>query len=890
MRNELETPGWINSLVEGLAPPDLAEEIRGDLYEIYLKDNDLVSQRAAKRKYIFNGLGFLAKRFFWKKSPTNNPNPFIMISSYFKMAKRRLLAYKGSSTINILGLTVGIASALVIISVIHFELGFDKFHSNFDNIYRMVRVSGSDMSEFRTGISYPVPAAIKEEIPGLDGLTTMSYFGDASIDVVDQTGTSTKRFLEESGVAMVEPNFFSIFDFKGTGFKWTSGNPKNALQEPYSVVLTTAMAKKYFGDEPALGQTLRFQKKFDCKITGIIDDLPSNTDFPFTILVSYSTLRKILGEDRFDNWSSVDDAHQAFVVLPSGTTKKSMEAQIAKVHAAHTKKDLHEFRHYLLQEFREIHYDARFGNFNFRTISKQTILALAIIAVFLLLTASINYINLSTAQSSMRAKEIGLRKVLGSNRKTLMTQFLTETFLITSIASIIGMGLAHLLLDNVQALFNFNLLHSPVTSPFTILSLVAIVIVITLFSGFYPAMVISRYNPLAALKNKFSTENIGGIGLRKILVVVQFTITQILVVGTFIVVSQMRFFQNVDMGFNREAIITTKMPDRDANKRKIIEDQLRAQAFVQEVSYSSTLPSGINRNRYSMDIGLPDANSMTDYLVYEYEAIDPSYLKLFQIKLLAGRNLTEQDSAGNILINKTLMNNLNLGDPEEAIGKDLKMGQGNLVTVVGIVDDFYSNSMKEGVENIVMLIEPKSYATLSVKIAAHAEGRTMQVAAKSIEKIWTASFTEDIFEYQFFDENVRAFYAQERKYAQLFQLFSFIFLFIGCLGLYGLITFVITRKGKEVAVRKVLGATFSNIIFMFSREYIWLITLSFLLAAPVAYYAVDSWLSNFAHHITLHWWLFIMPGFSVLLIALLIVTTKSLGLANANPTDKLRYE
>jgi ABC-type antimicrobial peptide transport system permease subunit len=395
---------------------------------------------------------------------------------------------------------------------------------------------------------------------------------------------------------------------------------------------------------------------------------------------------------------------------------------------------------------------------------------------------------------------------------------------------------------------------------------------------------------VAALKNKFSTESIGGLSLRRVLVVVQFTVTQILVVGTFIVVSQMKFFRNVDMGFNQEAIITTDVPDRDANKRQLMQEQLKSQPFVENVSYSYTIPSGVNRNRSYQDIGKPEASSMSDYVVFEYEAIDPAYLNLYQIKLLAGRNLTDQDSVGNILINKTLMKNLNLGEPHEAVGKDLKFSYGKVVKVVGIVDDFFSNSVKEGVDNIVMLIEPESYATLSIKISATQGSLPLQDAVKGVEKVWSAAFPDFIFDYQFFDDNIRAFYAQERKYAQLFQLFSVIFLLIGCLGLYGLVTFVINRKGKEVAVRKVLGATFADILMMFSKEYVRLILISFLIAVPVAYFAVDSWLSNFAHHIALHWWLFLIPGCFVLFIALIVVTTKSIGTANANPVDRLKYE
>jgi ABC-type antimicrobial peptide transport system permease subunit len=290
-----------------------------------------------------------------------------------------------------------------------------------------------------------------------------------------------------------------------------------------------------------------------------------------------------------------------------------------------------------------------------------------------------------------------------------------------------------------------------------------------------------------------------------------------------------------------------------------------------------------------MDIGTPDAASSKDYVVFEYQVIDPYYLNLYQIKLLAGKNLSWADSSGNILINKTLARNLRLGSPDEAVSKELKMG-GDKVTVVGVVDDFFSNSLKESVDNMVFVIRPRASDFVSVKLAIPGGKGSLQDAITQIEKIWTASYPEHIFSYEFFDENIKAFYAQEQKYAQLFQLFSLIFLLIGCLGLYGLITFVVNRKGKEVAIRKVLGASLSNILVMFSREYVQLIALSFLLAAPIAFYAVTSWLSNFENHVELEWWLFALPGILVLIIALLVVGIKSLNAANANPVDKLKYE
>jgi putative ABC transport system permease protein len=890
MKAKLQPPQWIDSLIENLAPGHLAEEIRGDLSEMFLKDIEAKGLEAARRRFIMNGLGFVAKSFFWKKSSYTNSTSSFMIRNYFKMASRSLQAHKGTTTINILGLIVGIASALVILTVIRFELSFDSFHTDRDKIYRLVRVSGKEMSEFRTGISYPVPVNMKNEISSLDKIVSMEYFGGANIDVVDAAGTTVEKFREEQGFVLVEPAFFEVFDFKGTGMKWLAGNPSKALTEPLSIVLTKSMAQKYFGERNPLGETLRLQKRFDCKVTGVIEDFPSNTDFPFTVLISYSTLHNLAGDERLNDWFSVNDTHHTYIVLPDGISSEEMEASIAKVHAAHTHKELHESRHYLLQKFSDVHFDARFGNFSGRTISRSTIVSLGIIACFLLLTASINYINLSTAQSSLRAKEIGLRKVMGSDRKNLMIQFLMETFIVVFLAGIVALGLSELMLANFQSLLNLHLEQFNFTDPFILLSLFVVIVVVSLFSGFYPSLIVSRFNPATALKNRFSTETLGGMNLRKVLVVVQFTITQMLVVGTFIVVSQMQFFQNVDMGFSRESIITARVPDTTPEKVEVLDQQLRAQSFISDVSFSFTLPSGVRRSRSYMDIGKVEANALEDYVVYEYGSIDPHYLELYKIKLLAGRNLRIQDTVGNILINKTLAKNLQLGSPEQVIGQQLKRGDKNYVTVVGVIDDYYSNSLKETVDNIVMDADPRNFSTISIKLAEAPTRAAMEENIKAIEKIWSTSFPDFIFNYQFFDENVAAFYKQEKKYAQLFQLFSLIFLLIGCLGLYGLITFVVNRKGKEVAIRKVLGAKISNILVLFSKEYVQLIVLSFVLATPITYYVVDSWLQNFANRIPLKWWLFTIPGGIVLAIALLVVSAKSFMAANANPVDRLKYE
>jgi putative ABC transport system permease protein len=450
--------------------------------------------------------------------------------------------------------------------------------------------------------------------------------------------------------------------------------------------------------------------------------------------------------------------------------------------------------------------------------------------------------------------------------------------------------LSEILLMKLQSLINIRHTDYNFTDPFTLLVLVGVVIVITLLAGFYPSMVISRFSPVTALKNNFATGKFSGFSFRKVLVVLQFTITQLLVVGTFIVVSQMEYFRNIDMGFNREGIIAARVPNRDPRVLQVMEDKLRSQAFVSDVSFSYTLPSGVRRNQAYRDIGLPEAKEMKDYVVYEYVSIDESFLKLYDIELLAGRGLKLQDSSTNILINKTLVKNLSLGIPEAAIGKQLKMGDGSPVTVVGVVEDYFSNSLKESVDNIVMVMQRENYSIVSIKLDMKDGQGSLPDAVKTVEKIWAETFPEFIFSYTFLDENIAAFYKQEQKYADLFKLFSVIFLLIGSLGLYGLITFVVNRKGKEVAIRKVLGATISNILVMFSKEYLLLVTLSFLLAVPLAYSAVNSWLSNFQNHITLQWYLFLIPGLLVLAIALCVIITKSISAALANPVDKLRSE
>jgi len=426
------------------------------------------------------------------------------------------------------------------------------------------------------------------------------------------------------------------------------------------------------------------------------------------------------------------------------------------------------------------------------------------------------------------------------------------------------------------------------TDPFILGALGLIIVTVTFFAGLYPSLVVSRINTVNALKSKFATETVGGFSFRKVLVVVQFTATQVLVVSAFIIVSQMKFFQNRDMGFNQEAIVVFPLPERDSLIRQTIEDRLRAESFVSNVSFSYTLPSGVNRRNSARDIWR-GGNVKEKNVIFEYQAADSSYLNVFGIKLLAGRNLNEQDAHRGILVTKQLAEHLGFATPEEAVGEEVMM-VGEKVSIVGVVNDYYNQSLKADKGDIVITPNPKSYGNYSVKLQASQNTESLKQAMAKLERIWKESFPEHIYEYRFFDENVKAYYEQEEKYARLFQLFAMVFLLIGCLGLYGLIAFVVNRKSKEVAIRKVLGATIRNILVMFSKEYVQLIALSFILAVPAAYYTVNNWLNNFRNHVALSWWMFVLPGLLVLIIAVLVVILKSLKVVQANPMEKLKYE
>jgi putative ABC transport system permease protein len=816
-----------------------------------------------------------------------------MFRNYLKIALRNLISNRINSSVNIIGLALGITSTLIIAFIINYELGYDAFHSHSDQIYRVVRVSQVEgETEYRTGTSWPLSPAIKNEIASLQHMTYMMYWGGVEIDFIPQDGSSINKFQEDKGCAFVNESFFEIFDFKNAGVKWLSGDPKTALDKPNSVVLTESLARKYYGNEMAMGKSFQINQIIDVTVTGVISDLPSNTNLPFTLICSYSTIYDLLGKQFTESWASVSDSHQTYIILPEGMLKSEMEREITKVHEKYVNEDIAAMRTYPLQALSEVHKDNRFGNYNNKFTSMNSIWILGIVGVFLLIMISINFINISIANSVSRSKEIGLRKVMGGNRAQIIIQFLVETFTLTVFATIIALIAAELLKAELQNLFEFRVEGLFVTHRFAVLLVLIIILLITISAGLYPAVVQSRYSPIVILKNTISVKLGKSIRLSNALILIQFTFTIMLITGTLIVIQQIKFFNSVDLGFEKDAVINVHLPDNKPSSLSTFKSELLNNSAISEVCYSSSLPSGLNRSRSYMGIKRKGANS-DENIVYEYQSIDPEYLNLYKLQLLGGSNLHYSDTNQSVIINQTLMRKLGYAGIEECIGSEVEMGLENPCIITGVLKDFHNQSLKDEFGKIAMVHNPNKFGMVSIKLNLpqnEIKAEYMSHAIQHIQNSWDQVFAERIFDYEFLDKNIEAFYKEEQRISKLLQYLSIIFLLIGCLGIYGLISFIVNKKMKELAIRKVLGASVLNIFNLLLKNYFFLIGFAFLISFPIVHYLMNRWIENFTYHIDLHWWYFIAPPIFVLLVTFITISRNTYLAIKTNPAVTLKNE
>ena len=800
-----------------------------------------------------------------------------MIKNYFKTALRNLVRNKIYAAINITGLAVGIAACVLIFLVVQFELSFDNFHKDKDRIYRLVTVPYKENAGFNKTAAVPIPVAegLRIDYPQLEKVAAI--FGrDGQITVSSEDKNQPeKKFKEEGSLYFAEPSFFDIFHFE-----WLAGNSKTALTAPNTAVLTRETAEKYFGDwKSAIGKSIKYNNRDIYQITGILKNIPSNTDFPLKVVVSYKSLKNV----DLTDWVGTYGHGYCFVKLPAELSAAQFNLYLHDFVKKHKPAD-HANDGIMLQPLADMHFNPEFGNFSGHLFSRKLITTLSLIALFLLIIACVNFINLSTAQAVNRSREVGVRKVLGSNRRQLILQFLIETGLITIFAVALAVCMAELSLPFLNELLLINLKLN-INDPQLLLFLILVTVCVTLLSGFYPALVSSGFNPIHAFKNKFATEMVRGISLRKGLVILQFGIAQVLFICVLVMVSQMNYFHNSSLGFNKESIVNVPIPGDSISQAKmgIVRQELLEQPGITDVSFStfSPLDNDIWNNYFKFD----HSPNKTDFLTF-FKWADASFFKTFHLEFIAGRPYAESDTLREFVVNETLVKKLGIRNPMDILGKEINFWDQKRALVVGVVKDFHTNSLQTPIIPCVMGCWKDAYGVIGIKIVPE---KTKQTLA-AIEKIWNATYPEYVYEYQFLDEKINNYYKEENRLSLLYEIFAGIAIFISCLGLYGLVSFMAVQRTKEVGVRKVLGASVINIMYLFSKEFTILIGAAFLIAAPLAYYFMESWLEGFAFRISIGVGIFLLAVGGSIVIACLTVGYTAFRAAIANPIKSLRTE
>lgn len=798
-----------------------------------------------------------------------------MFSNYFKTAFRNLLRNRNHFFVNITGLVVGFSAFLLIFLVLTYEQSFDNFHAKKDRIYRVVR-QGKDRDDrgYRTGVPFPVTNGLRTEYPQIENAAAICIDYGVQVIVPGAAGEPLKKFKEANGVFFAEPQFFNLFDFK-----ITEGRAVNSASDHNTALLTKQTAEKYFGDwKTAIGKVIKAYG-VNIRITGIIDNPPVNTDFPLSIVLPYG----LLNPDMSD-WASITDNNYCFVLLRPGYSAAQLNAMLPAFITRHIAAEYAGYN-FILQPLEEMHFDSRLGNFSGHTFNRDLITALTLIGLFLLIIACVNFINLSTANAVNRAREVGVRKVLGSSRRQLLLQFFGETGITCLLAMLGALMVATVTLPFLNSLLETHLSMGLLQKPAVIAFILGAWLAVTLLSGFYPALVLSGFNPINALKSKITGETGKGINLRRILVVLQFVIAQVLITGTLVVVSQMNYFTHADMGFNKEAIVSATFPQDSVSRLKV--DVLRSQLLnlpgIRNVSLSTFTP--LEGGGWATDLLLASNHTKRADLIVNMKPADTSYFSIYQLQLAAGRVYFPSDSLREFVVNETLVKQLNLGSPQQAIGKQITV-LGKTCPIVGVVKDFHQHSLRDPIDPMVMIPYKSNYRTANIQIAP---GKTKETLA-AIAGIWNNLFPDYVFEYNFFDKSIAYFYKQENQLLRLYTIFAGIAIFISCLGLYGLVSFMAVRRRKEIGIRKVLGAPVSNILLLLSREFTLLIAIAFFIAAPIAWYCMHQWLQQYYFRINLGIGFFVVTLLCAVLIAWLTVGHSAIKAAIANPVKSLRTE
>ncbi|MBW8242485.1 ABC transporter permease [Muricauda oceani] len=812
-----------------------------------------------------------------------------MFLNNLKIAWRSILKNKLFSFINVIGLSIGLCSALVIGAIVYFDFSFDTFHKDRDRIYRVTTLFESGENEFSNrGVSVPL---MKEFKDGISDVEVSAPFMSTFFSTIENKSQDLV-FRNENDAILADGAYFEIFDYK-----WLAGDKKTALSEPAQVVLTKVKAEKYFPHKnttEVIGQTLIYNDSISVKVMGIVGDLEQNSDLRFTEFMSLSSA-KFFGESDFttsDAWNSTSSGDQLFFKVREGAGVSNIQSRLDDLAKEHKNREpwaINDERWFKIQPFSEIHFGGAHGDYPFNNsnhvASMKVLKSLAFIALFLLLLGCANFINLNSAQALTRAKEIGIRKTLGSSKKQVVRQFFGETFILTLLATVLSLVMAPFLLRQFMDFLPSGIDLSVLYSAQGILGILLLMLLVCLLSGFYPAFVLSKFRPVSVLKGQFSKGD-KGVRLRKTLTAFQFVVAQVFVIATLLVAKQLHFLMEKDMGIKTDAVAYVNLPwdDRSEVKKERVFNHIKNIKGISNVSLGDNPPASNNMSSTMLSY-YKDGNET--HQEAQMLTGDTSYLKTYGIPLIAGRERLN-DSIDEYVVNETFARAIGFQNTQEVVGTTVKLDTVK-ISIVGLMKDFNQRSLRSEIRPLAVRGHYGSgFGGIHFDLGKNPEQWTQIV--DEAEQVLASVYPDEELEVRFMDETVKGFYRQEKSTVQLLKWATGLAILISCLGLMGLVVYTTERRVKEIGVRKVLGANLAQLNVLLCKEFLVLVGVAFAIAVPISWYLVEEWIQNFAYKTELSWWVFLASGIGMAVVAMLVTGARTYKTANINPIESLRNE
>jgi putative ABC transport system permease protein len=805
-----------------------------------------------------------------------------MIRNYLKIAWRNILRQKGYSGINIIGLAIGIAACLLILQYVSFELSYENFHENKNRIYRVQldRFDNGKLSTQWAAGAYAAGNSFKDAIPEIEDYVKLAPRDPVIAEVNNQPLKINKVFYATN-------SFFSIFTYP-----LITGDKKTALIEPFTAAISETTARTLYGTTNALGKTLTLNRRRNYTITAVFKDPPVNTQLKPDILLSYPTFVKLVAPDNNPETAWQWDGCLTYILLRKGVDPKVVEKKFTPVVEKFTAVDMKRFNAgatYYLEPLTDIHLHSHYIGEPAPNGDGKTVYLLLGIAFFIAVIAWVNYINLATARAISRAKEVAIRKAVGSQRKQLITQFLSESALLNFFAVVLALLIVVIAIPGFNKLSGQNLSFSLFNTTSFWTSLIALFLIGVFFSGLYPAFVLSGFKPIEVLKGKLIATTKGTL-LRKGLVVFQFTASLFLLIGTLAVYQQIQYMRKQSLGINIDQTLVVKPPavlidSTYVQNMSAFKEALNQETGIKGVTISTSIPGEpVGFNAGGIKLVGTDESTQKQYRVIE---MDHDYMKQYGIKLIAGRYFSKDfatdDSA--VIFNEKGFEQLGLNKPEDAVGKRIDFW-GRRYTIVGVTENFHQQSLRETFEPLIFRLNPDVRGYLSIKTPASSASETIAL----VKSNWARFFPGNTFEYFFLDDHFDQQYKADQRFGQVFGLFTLLAILVACLGLFGLASFTTIQRTKEIGIRKVLGASVGGILKLLYQEFATLLVIAFVIAVPLAWLTIGNWLQGYAFRINIHWSYFLIPFVAIMVIALLTVSFQSIKAAIANPVKSLRSE